>query len=53
MQGKHSEATGLRQRAIEMLKKDLSKVEEFEFKFTILKNDTGMLDEVKLEANDF
>lgn len=52
-QGKHSEAASLRPRAIEMLKNDLSKLENFEFKFTLLKNDCGMLEEVKTEIVDF
>jgi hypothetical protein len=45
----------LRQRAIEMLKNDLSKVEEFEFKFTILKNDCGLthVADVKIEVDEF
>lgn len=34
------------------MKNDLGKVEDFEFKFTILKNELGMLDDVKIEEDD-
>lgn len=52
MQGKFTEANSLRQRAIEVMKLNLSNVEDFEFKFTLLKNELGMLDDVKLEEEE-
>ncbi|KAG5676615.1 hypothetical protein PVAND_006435 [Polypedilum vanderplanki] len=44
-QNKFTEADGIRKRAIEKLKKDVKKVNEFELKLTLLRNKSGETDD--------